>query len=93
MSQGVLCDVLALQTCWEAMRPEVGTCLENDAPRPTDGTPGASCAPALHCSPACTPSRFSSLPEFWDDWVLKRKMLLGPSLRDLNITGDMGFGG
>ena len=81
------------QTCWEAMKPSVDTCLATDAPKPDEGTPGASCSSELHCSPTCAPPLFPSLPEFWEDWQKKKERMLGKGFTRLNISGTLGHGG
>lgn len=83
------------QTCWEGMEPDADTCLKNDAPPPSTGTPGPSCKTTVHCSPTCSTSRFPSLPKFWDQWAADRATLLGGmTFPKLNVTGGpTGAGG
>ena len=83
------------QTCWEGMQPDADTCLKNDAPPPTTGTPGPSCKTTVYCSPTCPTSRFTSLPKFWDQWAADRATLLGGiTFPKLNMTGGpTGAGG
>lgn len=60
------------------MRNETGapggkspTCLEGDAPRPSEASaaPGPMCAGReVYCTPSCGAPLRGSLKEFWQDW-------------------------
>ena len=87
------------RTCWEVMSLNASgphgrtpTCLERDAPPPTDGgVPGPSCKQRqVHCSPGCTPPYPGPLRNFAKEWDAHPQR---PKLDALGIEGPCGQGG